>query len=779
MNRQERRAAQKRGVPTASPMAPTLTSAFRAHQAGHRAEAEKLYRDVLAVEPRNASALHLSGVLAHQGGRSDEAISLIGQAIAVDPRNVDFHYNLASVLQSAGRLPDAAAHYEKAIALKSNHAEAHFDLGNVLARMERWPEAAASLKRALALKPNDAATLNNLGMVLREQGQLDEAMSVWQRAVAAEPSFHLAHMNIGLACKTQKKNAEAVASLNKALELKPDSPDILYNLALVQLDQSQHAEAMKTILRGLDASPTPELQALFVTCLQTMPQIPAEDRIRNLIARAMTQSWSRPEQLSAATVILKANPVISNGIAHINKHWPRPVPVQEMLGAGGLATIAQDQLLTAALESAPIADFDLERFLSGLRFVLLAAARQGDETPVAEPVLRLSCALARQCFINDYVFAQSEDEASRVRDLQAALATALRGARPVPPQWIAAVAAYAPLNSMSGAELLLKQQWPEPIEKLLDQQLREPAEEQKLQSSISTLIDVADEDAQSKYAAPRWTGLPQNRRPIGIDAYLRRGFPHAQFESLGKSGPLDILVAGCGTGQSAIEIAQRHPSPNVLAVDASRANLAYAQRQTQRLGVANVSYAQADSTGLPAPGKTFDVIDATGAMRDAPGVETSLRSLTSMLRPRGFMLATVEGARIRQAIEAARDFARSGNYQPDDEGIRLVRQNIMRLPDGAPARLLGQYGEFYTAAACRDLLFRRQDDPLTLGNIGAMLGGAGLTLLGIDADLRILDRYGKRFPQDLRMTDLANWQRFDAEDADMTASSFNIWLQKT
>jgi Flp pilus assembly protein TadD len=87
MNRKERRAAQKRGGPTLSPMAQTLASAFHTHQAGHRSEAERLYRDVLAVEPRNAPALHLLGALLHQSGRTDEAISLIHQAIAIEPRN--------------------------------------------------------------------------------------------------------------------------------------------------------------------------------------------------------------------------------------------------------------------------------------------------------------------------------------------------------------------------------------------------------------------------------------------------------------------------------------------------------------------------------------------------------------------------------------------------------------------------------------------------------------------------------------------------------------------
>src|SRR6187399_1310685 len=128
MNRKERRSAQKRGGPTPSPMTQTLATAFRAHQAGHRAEAERSYRDVLAVEPRNATALHLLGALLHQGGRTDEAISLIRQAIAIEPRNPDYHYNLGTILLSAGRAAEAVEQLKKAVALKPNYTEAQFEL---------------------------------------------------------------------------------------------------------------------------------------------------------------------------------------------------------------------------------------------------------------------------------------------------------------------------------------------------------------------------------------------------------------------------------------------------------------------------------------------------------------------------------------------------------------------------------------------------------------------------------------------------------------------------
>jgi SAM-dependent methyltransferase len=65
--------------------------------------------------------------------------------------------------------------------------------------------------------------------------------------------------------------------------------------------------------------------------------------------------------------------------------------------------------------------------------------------------------------------------------------------------------------------------------------------------------------------------------PELVLALVAAYFPLHSFECLGKS-QIDILIAGCGTGQHAIETAQRFAGANVLAIDLSLGSLAYARR---------------------------------------------------------------------------------------------------------------------------------------------------------------------------------------------------------
>ena len=88
----------------------TFVVALQHHQSGRLAEAEAIYRQILAVEPRHADALHLLGVIAHLVGRNDVAVGLIRQAIVLNAMVPDFHSNLGEAHRALGQLDEAIAH---------------------------------------------------------------------------------------------------------------------------------------------------------------------------------------------------------------------------------------------------------------------------------------------------------------------------------------------------------------------------------------------------------------------------------------------------------------------------------------------------------------------------------------------------------------------------------------------------------------------------------------------------------------------------------------------
>lgn len=68
-----------------SELSTLLQAAVALHQQGHLAQAEGVYKKVLASYPEQADAWHLLGVLAHQREKHEEAVALIERAISIYP----------------------------------------------------------------------------------------------------------------------------------------------------------------------------------------------------------------------------------------------------------------------------------------------------------------------------------------------------------------------------------------------------------------------------------------------------------------------------------------------------------------------------------------------------------------------------------------------------------------------------------------------------------------------------------------------------------------------
>jgi protein O-GlcNAc transferase len=201
---------------------PQLSEAIAAHQAGRLPEAEKLYRQVLATEPRNVEAWHLLGVMASQLGRHDVAVHCIGFALQLNPQFAEGYFSLGNAYRDLGMLADACRCLECAVALRPDYAEAHVNLGVVFHRQGNELRALACFREAVKCGPRMAAAHIGLGACLEELGHIDEAVDTLTRATELNQEQVEAFNNLGNALKDQGRLPEAIAAYRHALEMKPD-----------------------------------------------------------------------------------------------------------------------------------------------------------------------------------------------------------------------------------------------------------------------------------------------------------------------------------------------------------------------------------------------------------------------------------------------------------------------------------------------------------------------------------------------------------------------------
>jgi len=157
------------------------------HGQGRFDQAEALYLQVLAREPRHLDARHMLGVLRAYQDRNQEAHDLIAPVVAADPGNALALANLGNVLLALERLDEALAVFDRSLAINPDYPSALLSRANLLQPLLRYEEALASYDRFLQFVPDYAEAWSNRGLALQNLGRLEEALDSFRRAEALDP----------------------------------------------------------------------------------------------------------------------------------------------------------------------------------------------------------------------------------------------------------------------------------------------------------------------------------------------------------------------------------------------------------------------------------------------------------------------------------------------------------------------------------------------------------------------------------------------------------------
>jgi SAM-dependent methyltransferase len=628
--------------------------------------------------------------------------------------------------------------------------------------------AAAGLRataRGASLADLFAAAVRN-----HRAGAFAEAERLYRQILAAAPDHAEAHSRIGAVLMAQGKIRQALSHLQRALALKPDLFEALGNLAQAYLASGQRAEAALAALAAFELRETVPGKTLFAHCVHNAVfRADPQGRARKLMLRALIEDWAPPRELTGAIIgLVKLNSAVNDCIQHIDAAWPARLAAAELLALPGLAALLGDQLLRGLLIRDPITDIGLERLLTNLRYAMLTiAAGQGAWD---EGLLDFFCALARQCFLNEYVYALSESEADQASALQAALIDKLAAGGQIPELLLVTVGAYFPLHALPNAALLCERTWPQGVEDLLIQQIKEPAQERQIAATLPMLTGIEDAVSQAV------------RRQYEENPYPRwvRTAPPGKTPGLGEraAGPVpDLLIAGCGTGLSVIESARQASKARFLAIDLSRTSLAYAKRMAQKLGLEDIEFAQADILELGSIGRQFDFIDASGVLHHLADPWQGWRVLLSLLRPGGTMQVGLYSDMARRNVVAARALIAERGYRPVARDIRRCREDIIGSEDPLLKSIV-RLQDFFTTSECRDLLFHVQEVRITLPEIKSFLAANALRFAGFHLDPPALQKFTVRFPGRAALTDLDCWQAYETDAPETFAGMYQFQVQK-
>ena len=428
--------------------------------------------------------------------------------------------------------------------------------------------------------------------------------------------------------------------------------------------------------------------------------------------------------------------------------WPR---------AGSISEFAGNELLLELLQSFSVFPVWLERAMTRARLALLFSNPRDELAPLA-------AALAIQCHLNEYAWNEDPPETERVNGLAADLAS-------LTPLQVMTLACYRPLARLPGADMLVERGWDGPVQKVLYEQIAAVREEAEIAAALPSLTPVRGETSRQVQAQYESNPYPRWRRPN-----LSRPVTNIHGRQL-PAAPR-MLIAGCGTGRHAVEATLMLEGTRTLAVDLSRASLAYAVRKTRALGLEDrISYAQADLMDLAGPAQ-FDIVQSVGVLHHMADPFEGARRVCRLLKPGGLIALGLYSARARAHLKPAQALART--FTP--ETLRELRQAIINLPQDDPVRApVVRSLDFYSTSGCRDLLMHVQEHQLTIPDLKRMLDENGLAFMGFHQFFAMQDvreTYLAMFPHDPAGLDLDAWDAFEAEQPRAFGRMYQFWAQK-
>ena len=202
------------------------------------------------------------------------------------------------------------------------------------------------------------------------------------------------------------------------------------------------------------------------------------------------------------------------------------------------------------------------------------------------------------------------------------------------------------------------------------------------------------------------------------------------------SRPFRVLVAGGGTGDATVMLAQQLADAGgpaeIVHVDLSEASLAIAEARVEARRLSNVAFRRLSLLDLPGSGLgPFDYIDCCGVLHHLDDPAAGLAALAAVLAPRGGLGLMVYGTLGRTGVYPAQAMLRA--LTGDDEGesaarVAVARRLLAQLPPTNWLKRNPFIADHLQGddAGLYDLLLHSRDRAYTVPEVAALAAGAGL-----------------------------------------------------
>ena len=665
-------------------------------------------------------------------GLFEEAIQTYKAYLQESKSKHKVYNKIANVYYFNNNHQTAVKYYLKSIKTVSKNIEAYTNLGKIFVELKKPDLAIYNINKAISINPNYAPAYNNLGLALIDKEEKNQAIKSFLKAIECDDKNTNAHVNLASILYEKGNLKDTIALFKVAFYKNHLGRNHLKTLALAY---------SKTIVYEYDESDSDLILKIL--------------KYKNLI---------HPAQIS--------NTIFSIFLSYINKKKHETDNNELEL----LKNLSNHKLFMYFFKMFVTANLESEKVFTKLRKFILTNNLYDSETNNIE---NFQVTLAIQNHLNGFIHHESEEEKILIKNLEKKITLEISN-NIFNINKILCLASYRSLKQYPflGQKINFTS-----LKQVIDIHIKNNNIEAEEINKISCLTNVTDDVSmlvKSQYEEnpyPVWESTYLHESSYSIyDYFVKNNLKTDKINMLNGENN-DILIAGSGTGQHAIQSSSRFKNSNVLAIDLSCKSTAYAIRKANELGVNNIEFMIADILDLNKLNKTFTIIESCGVLHHLENPLEGWSELVKKLKPNGLMKIALYSKFGRRDVKQARDIIKKNKLSLNKNNMLIFRQEILEN-EKLNLKKLTSFSDFYSMNEYRDLIFHFKEHQFDLIEINEMINYLGLNFIGFELkDNNVKKSFEERFPHPDDYYSLKLWDEYERENPDTFRNMYDFWVR--
>jgi len=626
------------------------------------------------------------------------------------------------------------------------------------------------ITEALSINPIDADSYNLLSRIELELGDHQAALTAINAALGLQPDNGDYWYSSGHALLAHHETLKAKSAFQKAIELCPGETRAEISLAYTYSELEEPIKAFE-IFRELVKSQPNDIQ-IRSQLLNSASSLTADYYDQQL-------EHDLIGYLNWGSVNLS---LLANLTCSLLEH-------KFQLNEDGSATqfeeMANSELLQLALSNTIIKSGLLEKLIMALRYELLYHSTKSGN--LSHQYISLSNAIALYGLKSEFILPVTDAEQNMVKALVKLIDKSLEEVGCMPTDVSGALlllAMYEPWTTLKNYALLSNfndDNWPQMTFNLKNMNASLFEIGQAKFEAITTVPSLKKSNVKNQYESfpyPRWDKLDY-KKPTNYGSALSYVYPDTPISDRYFSENLDILIAGCGTGRHALNVAKYFNRVNVTAIDLSQKSLAFAHGKAKELGIDNIDFKLADLTTLKVLPIEYDIIECSGVLHHIPAYKVALNALLRNLKPNGLIKISLYSQYARSSVNQVRGLFSRDIENIDSQKIKVIRQAILQGEVIEDAGSIIRSDDFYSMSGTIDLLFHQYERQFTPLDIQELCNEFNLEWLGFsnikDSVKNEFFKFHKNNQADVK--NLEQWDAFEQANPNTFSAMYQFYCQ--